>query len=116
MEPAADLAAAAALVSSLANSPLPADAVYFGEVSLSGAVRPVAQAAARLKEAQKLGFKRAVVPAAGEIDGKPQGLEIRRISHLRELAERMGACQGRPDGSEARRHERGDAQDTRTAR
>ena len=50
-EPAADLAAAAALVSSLANAPLPADAVYFGEVSLSGAVRPVAQAAARLKEA-----------------------------------------------------------------
>ena len=60
-EPAADLAAAAALVSSLANAPLPADAVYFGEVSLSGAVRPVAQAAARLKEAQKLGFARAVV-------------------------------------------------------
>ncbi len=58
-EPAADLAAAAALVSSLANAPLPADAVYFGEVSLSGAVRPVAQTAARLKEAQKLGFMRA---------------------------------------------------------
>ena len=51
-EPAADLAAAAALVSSLANAPLPADAVFFGEVSLSGAVRPVAQAAARLKEAR----------------------------------------------------------------
>ena len=61
-EPAADLAAAAALVSSLANAPLPADAVYFGEVSLSGAVRPVAQTAARLKEAQKLGFARAVMP------------------------------------------------------
>ena len=42
-EPAADLAAAAALVSSLANAPLPADAVYFGEISLSGAVRPVAR-------------------------------------------------------------------------
>src|SRR5262249_52367005 len=53
LEPAADLAAAAALVSSLTNAPLPADAVYFGEVSLSGVVRPVAQAAARLKEAQK---------------------------------------------------------------
>ena len=55
-EPAADVAAAAALVSSLAHAPLAADAVYFGEVSLSGAVRPVAQTAARLKEAQKLGF------------------------------------------------------------
>src|SRR5689334_20068008 len=67
-EPAADLAAAAALVSSLANAPLPADAVYFGEVSLSGAVRPVAQAAARLKEAGKLGFTRAFAPetARGE--------------------------------------------------
>src|SRR5207245_9635182 len=50
-EPAADLAAAAALVSSLADAPLPADAVYFGEISLSGAVRPVPQSAARLREA-----------------------------------------------------------------
>ena len=50
--------------SSLMRAPLPADAVYFGEVSLSGAVRPVAQAAARLKEAQKLGFVRAIVPEA----------------------------------------------------
>src|SRR5712691_5260789 len=62
-EPAADLAAVAALVSSLANAPLPADAVYFGEISLSGAVRPVAQTAARLKEAAKLGFARALAPA-----------------------------------------------------
>src|SRR5467141_2621380 len=61
-EPAADLAAAAALVSSLANAPLPSDAVYFGEISLSGAVRPVAQATTRLKEAQKLGFGRAILP------------------------------------------------------
>ena len=75
-EPAADLAAAAALVSSLANAPLPADAVYFGEVSLSGAVRPVAQAAARLKEAAKLGFTRAVVPEAAREAGR-RGLESR---------------------------------------
>jgi DNA repair protein RadA/Sms len=63
-EPAADVAAAAALVSSLTRAPLPADAVYFGEVSLSGAVRPVAQTATRLKEAQKLGFTKAIVPEA----------------------------------------------------
>ena len=69
-EPAADLAAAAALVSSLANAPLPADAVYFGEVSLSGAVRPVAQGPARLKEAAKLGFTRAVVPEAARARGR----------------------------------------------
>jgi len=73
-EPAADLAAAAALVSSLANAPLPPDAVYFGEVSLSGAVRPVPQTAARLKEASKLGFVRAFVPesAKAEAASEPQ--------------------------------------------
>ena len=73
-EPAADLAAAAALVSSLANAPLPSDAVYFGEVSLSGAIRPVPQTAARLKEASKLGFARAFVPesAKGEASAEPQ--------------------------------------------
>ncbi|QIB32532.1 DNA repair protein RadA [Ancylobacter pratisalsi] len=61
-EPAADLAVAAALVSSLSGSALPTDSVYFGEVSLTGAVRPVAHAAARLKEAAKLGFAGAVAP------------------------------------------------------
>jgi DNA repair protein RadA/Sms len=73
-EPAADLAAAAALVSSLANAPLPPDAVYFGEVSLSGAIRPVPQTAARLKEASKLGFVRGFVPesAKGEAGSEPQ--------------------------------------------
>jgi len=57
-EPAADLAAAAALISSFTEAPLPADAVYFGEISLSGAVRPVAQAATRLKEAQSSALPR----------------------------------------------------------
>src|ERR1700688_789630 len=65
-EPAADLAAAAALVSSLAGASLPHDAVYFGEIGLSGAIRPVAHAGLRLKEAAKLGFKRAVGPAPGD--------------------------------------------------
>jgi DNA repair protein RadA/Sms len=81
-EPAADLAAAAALVSSLANAPLPADAVYFGEVSLSGAVRPVAQAAARLKEAQKLGFARAVVPEAARAETADPGLRLTTVTAL----------------------------------
>jgi DNA repair protein RadA/Sms len=83
-EPAADLAAAAALVSSLANAPLPADAVYFGEVSLSGAVRPVSQAAARLKEAQKLGFTRAVVPEAVRGEGE-QALTLETVATLAAL-------------------------------
>ena len=83
-EPAADVAAAAALVSSLARASLPADAVYFGEVSLSGAVRPVAQTAARLKEAQKLGFARAIVPEATLIEA-PQGFAHAAIATLSEL-------------------------------
>jgi len=63
-DPAADLAVAAALVSALSERPVPADAVAFGEVALSGEVRPVAHGALRLKEAGKLGFERALVPAA----------------------------------------------------
>jgi DNA repair protein RadA/Sms len=62
-EPAADLAVASALVSSLTGIALPADCVYFGEISLSGAIRPVAHAQQRLKEAEKLGFGRAVLPS-----------------------------------------------------
>jgi DNA repair protein RadA/Sms len=83
-EPAADVAAAAALVSSLARAPLPADAVYFGEVSLSGAVRPVAQTATRLKEAQKLGFTRAIVPEAARTEA-PDGFSLTTIGALANL-------------------------------
>jgi DNA repair protein RadA/Sms len=83
-EPAADVAAAAALVSSLARAPLPADAVYFGEVSLSGAVRPVAQTATRLKEAQKLGFTRAIVPEAARTEA-PENFSLSTIGTLANL-------------------------------
>ncbi|AQX30424.1 MULTISPECIES: DNA repair protein RadA [Bartonella] len=62
-EPAADLAVAAALVSSLVNIPLPTHYVYFGEVSLSGTIRAVTHSGQRVKEAQKLGFQGAVQPA-----------------------------------------------------
>ncbi|RVA83052.1 DNA repair protein RadA, partial [Mesorhizobium sp. M7A.F.Ca.US.006.04.2.1] len=57
-------------VSSLTGLALPADCVYFGEISLSGAVRPVAHAQQRLKEAEKLGFGSAVLPSgSGELAG-----------------------------------------------
>ncbi|HMQ40016.1 MAG TPA: magnesium chelatase domain-containing protein, partial [Paracoccus sp. (in: a-proteobacteria)] len=69
LEPAADLAIAAALLSAREDSALPADCVTFGEISLSGALRPVAQAENRLKEAQKLGFSQAIIPAASKIEG-----------------------------------------------
>ncbi len=64
-ETAADLAVAAALVSALVGQPLRGEAVYFGEVSLTGAVRPVAQTSARVKEAERLGFSSALMPEAG---------------------------------------------------
>jgi DNA repair protein RadA/Sms len=83
-EPAADVAAAAALVSSLARASLPSDAVYFGEVSLSGAVRPVAQTGARLKEAQKLGFGKAIVSEAGRTEA-PEDFALSSIATLSEL-------------------------------
>jgi DNA repair protein RadA/Sms len=89
-EPAADMAAAAALVSSLAHAPLPADAVYFGEISLSGAVRPVAQASARLKEAKKLGFGRAVIPEAARSEGD-SGLTLEGVSALSKLVADIAA-------------------------
>jgi DNA repair protein RadA/Sms len=98
-EPAADLAAAAALVSSLVNATLPADAVYFGEVSLSGAVRPVAQTSARLKEAAKLGFGRAVLPesARGEAGGD-SGLSLNPVGGLTSLVAEI-AARGSPRGN-----------------
>ena len=63
-EPAADLAVAAALISSLSHVPVPADMVVFGEIGLSGETRAVAQMDLRLKEADKLGFKKALIPPA----------------------------------------------------
>ena len=69
-DPAADLAVAAALVSALAERPIPAEAVIFGEIALSGEVRPVAHAALRLKEAAKLGFERALDPGRPRCAGR----------------------------------------------
>jgi len=68
-EPAADLAAAAALISSFTGKALPKDSVVFGEIALSGDVRPSPHADARLKEAAKLGFARAFVPAGTKLQG-----------------------------------------------
>src|SRR5262249_18008157 len=61
-EPAADVAAAAALISSFTGRTLPRETVFFGEISLAGDIRPAPQAELRLKEAVKLGFTRAIVP------------------------------------------------------
>ncbi len=80
-EPAADLAIAGALLSAREDSALPPEAVLFGEISLSGALRPVAQAENRLKEAQKLGFSQAILPDSQKVEGAA-GMGVRRISDL----------------------------------
>ena len=87
-EPAADLAVAAALTSSLTGVPLPADMVVFGEISLSGEVRSVGQSDARLKEAAKLGFRSALVPAGREVVKKTRSeLELKEAIELRDMVE-----------------------------
>lgn len=96
-EPAADMAVAAALVSSLAGLALPADCVYFGEISLSGAVRPVAHTAQRLKEAEKLGFQRAVLPSASaEIPASRQA-GLTEIEALADLVVKIAGSKKRPN-------------------
>lgn len=75
-EPAADLAVAMAIISSLTNHPLPADMVIFGEIGLSGEIRAVSQPNLRLKEAAKLGFKSAIVPSQYKKDKKLPSTDI----------------------------------------
>jgi DNA repair protein RadA/Sms len=102
-EPAADLAVAAALVSSLAGVALGPDCVYFGEVSLSGAVRPVAHASARFKEAEKLGFVRAVAPQAAASDETASALQVAGVAQLSDLVAQIAAASANRQGGEARR-------------
>jgi len=86
-EPAADLAAVLAIVSSLKNRPIPARTAVFGEVGLSGEVRSVGQPLARLKEAASLGFERVVLPqgnlASLDKDDTPR-LEILAVRDVRQ--------------------------------
>ena len=89
-EPAADLAAAAALLSSISNIALDSKRVHFGEISLSGAVRPAGHMLTRLREAKKLGFEQAVLPAAGDLDAAGLKLALTRVSHIKGLAETLG--------------------------
>jgi DNA repair protein RadA/Sms len=91
-EPAADLAIAAALASAAANQPTNPQEVFFGEVGLSGEVRQVTQAEARLKEAAKLGFTAACLPrrvARGNRAPAPAGLNLTEIGHLSDMTARF---------------------------
>jgi DNA repair protein RadA/Sms len=89
-EPAADLAAAAALISSYAGIALPRDTVFFGEISLTGEIRTSPQAELRLKEAVKLGFSTAVVPRDTKSD--IPGLVLKVINDVGDLIAYCGAA------------------------
>jgi DNA repair protein RadA/Sms len=89
-EPAADLAVACALLSAREDVTLDADCVVFGEISLSGALRPVGQTENRLKEARKLGFSQAIAPDAA----KAVGQDTIRIRTVPDLATLVGEVFG----------------------
>jgi DNA repair protein RadA/Sms len=87
-EPAGDLAAAAAAASALLDKPFPRGAVFFGEVALSGAIRPVGRIEPRLREAARLGFTTAFVPT-----GAPEtvdGMTVHGLSRLQDLVDVLG--------------------------
>ncbi|HEV7268406.1 MAG TPA: DNA repair protein RadA [Falsiroseomonas sp.] len=106
-EPAADLAVAAALVSAASDRPTDPGTVYFGEVGLSGEIRQVAQAEARMREARKLGFEAATLPRRVARGSAPlaavPGLRLKETGHLAELVAEFAA------GTVKRRKEAGTA-------
>ena len=86
-DPAADLAVAAALISALSDKPLPAESIWFGEIALSGEVRPVSHSSLRLREAAKLGFAKGFGPGPGP-DGK-SARDYRPVSLVSNLVDRI---------------------------
>jgi DNA repair protein RadA/Sms len=91
-EPAADLAVAAAIVSSALDVPLPSKGVVYGEISLSGDVRPVGRSESRLKEAAKLGFDQAIAPNASDDERAP--IRVNSVATAYELVQGLHAMAG----------------------
>lgn len=91
-EPAADLAVAAALLSSLTDQPIPAEAIFYGEIGLSGEVRSVSQPSLRLKEAEKLGFGQAYIPklSAKETKSMKTKIQMTEVKTLINLIHELG--------------------------
>ena len=81
-EPAADLAMALAVISSLTNKPIPQMTAVFGELGLSGEIRPVNQAEARLQEIKKLGFERVILPKAKYSKANLEALEQKTVEKI----------------------------------
>jgi DNA repair protein RadA/Sms len=88
-ETAADLPLLLAALSSFRDRPLPSDLVAFGEVGLAGEIRPVPNGQERIKEAQKHGFKRAIVPIANAPKRAPDGIEVIGVRRLPEVIEQV---------------------------
>ena len=81
-EPASDLAVLMAVASSLSDRPLPAGTVIFGEVGLTGEIRPIPRGQDRLKEAAKLGFSMAIIPKANAPKTPIEGLDVKAVDRL----------------------------------
>jgi DNA repair protein RadA/Sms len=88
-EPGADLAVLLAIVSSLKNRPLPKKTIVFGEVGLAGEVRPVQRGQERLKEAAKLGFVQAIIPAANKPKHPVLGIDVILVERLKDAVKEM---------------------------
>ena len=89
-ETSSDLAIVIGVVSSLKDKVIPHDAFFFGEIGLSGEIRPVANGHARLNDAAKHGFKKAIIPKANVPKTPIKGLEIHGVSILSEALDILG--------------------------
>jgi DNA repair protein RadA/Sms len=88
-EPGADLAVAAALVSSVQNRPAPPDVLFLGEIGLGGEIRPIGGVDRRLAEAARLGFRRAYV--SGRTSGQLSGLGLVGLDHVGQLVQTLAS-------------------------
>jgi DNA repair protein RadA/Sms len=88
VEPASDLAVAAALCSSLRDRPVPGEALFLGEIGLGGEVRPIGGVERRLAEAERLGFHQVFLSSRGRVK---TGLETVRLTHVADLASQLAA-------------------------
>jgi DNA repair protein RadA/Sms len=89
-EPAADLAVVLAIISSFRNRPLPEKLVVFGEIGLAGEVRPAPRGQDRLREAAKLGFRRALIPRANAPKQAVEGIEVVAVERLKDALAELG--------------------------
>jgi DNA repair protein RadA/Sms len=90
-EPAADLPILLAILSSLRDKPLPVGLIAFGEVGLAGEVRPAPRGQERLKEAAKLGFSMAIIPAANTPKHPIEGLKVMPVNRLQDAIDAIRA-------------------------